>query len=72
MHFALKRFRIEGFQQHSLIHLAASPVSRHQSRMAICVSRILLDGLQKKERLLVVYHREELMTIFLCCMLVNY
>ena len=36
--------------------------------MAICVSRILLDGLQKKERLLVVYRREELMTIFLCCL----
>ena len=25
------------------------------SRVAICVSRVLLDGLQKKERLLVVY-----------------
>ena len=26
------------------------------SRVAICVSRVLLDGLQKKERLLVVYY----------------
>ena len=25
------------------------------TRVAICVSRVLLDGLQKKERLLVVY-----------------
>ena len=34
----------------------ASPVSRHQSRAwPFCVSRVLLDGLQKKERLLVVY-----------------
>ena len=38
------------------------------TRMAICVSRILLDGLQKKERLLVAYRREELITIFLCCL----
>ena len=27
---------------------SASPVSRHQSRLAICVFRVLLDGLQKK------------------------
>ena len=33
-----------------LSHLAPSV-----SRVAICVSRVLLDGLQKKERLLVVY-----------------
>ena len=26
------------------------------TRVAICVSRVLLDGLQKKEGLLVVYH----------------
>ena len=30
---------------------ARNPVTR----VAICVSRVLLDGLQKKERLLVVY-----------------
>ena len=29
------------------------------TRVAICVSRVLLDGLQKKERLLVVYSRQE-------------
>ena len=34
---------------------SASPVSHHQSRVAICVFRVLLDGLQKKERPLVVY-----------------
>ena len=28
------------------------------ARVAICVSRVLLDGLQKKERLLVVYSKE--------------
>ena len=35
-----------------LSHLAPSVM-----RVAICVSRILLDGLQKKERLLVVYEK---------------
>ena len=34
----------------ALSHLASSV-----TRVAICVSRVLLDGLQKKERLLVVY-----------------
>ena len=34
-----------------LSHLAPSV-----TRAAICVSRVLLDGLQKKESLLVVYH----------------
>ena len=34
----------------ALSHLAPSV-----TRVAICVSRVLLDGLQKKERLLVVY-----------------
>ena len=28
------------------------------TRVAICVSRVLIDGLQKKERLLVVYLRQ--------------
>ena len=50
---------------------SASPVSRHQSRVAICVFRVLLDGLQKKERLLVVYSLQKTVSKHLkmstCC-----
>ena len=37
-------------KKNCLSHLAPSV-----TRVAICVSRVLFDGLQKKERLLVVY-----------------
>ena len=33
------------------------------TRVAICVSRVLLDGLQKKERLLVVYQQRIIQTV---------
>ena len=36
---------------------ALSRLAPSVTRVAICVSRVLLDGLQKKERLLVVYFR---------------
>ena len=36
------------------------------TRVAICVSRVLLDGLQKKERLLVVYVYTRTCHVFLC------
>ena len=35
------------------------------TRVAICVSRVLLDGLQKKERLLVVYPTDHWKRVFL-------
>ena len=38
-------------ERECLSHLAPSV-----TRVTICVSRVLLDGLQEKERLLVVYH----------------
>ena len=47
----VKRGRQSEKKKERLSFFRASPVSR----VAICVSRILLDGLQKKERLLVVY-----------------
>ena len=39
----------------SIAHSAFGLIAPSVSRVAICASRVLLDGLQKKERLLVVY-----------------
>ena len=43
--------------EQSLFFIRFSESNASVTRVAICVSRVLLDGLQKKERLLLVYFR---------------
>ena len=68
-------WRVRGFSPFFPLFSCLSHLAPSVTRVAICVSRVSLDGLQKKERLLVVYcqayanfksqiHDSERLTVF--------